>query len=405
MLLVAVVLLGGCTVIGVLADGGGDEFERAQQDCENRPGNTELRNVGAFSYCYEVTVEEDGWRMCELIAGTGVRDPSQRGLKNINGLGCGNRTPRSELTPTTTPTGIAAEQAPGAPDGPAGTWIFSDNDTYGSLSALSTSHADGKQAELTVFCGSLEGHGVDYGSPTREPFSDTTYVEVIYQFDGGDLLRTDELAASFGFLADEEAPAYTQISALLRSAETLTVSTTSTSNTPLRATFRVAGLDALMNDHCAESEPEPVVGPDGEWTFHQRYADTLGETPQRLNFCAVGYDCAGEYDFDPTMTIGCKSSGEWYVVIFPQAHALVPGDSIQVAYRTDETEFTASEINQGLFVGVSQPEAFLGRLLDRAQLAVSVPAFDADYNPITATATFGVSSLREGIMLLTDCSL
>lgn len=45
-----------------------DRMAEAREQCESVEGNTELVVVGWMAYCYYVTVEDDGWRMCKKVS-------------------------------------------------------------------------------------------------------------------------------------------------------------------------------------------------------------------------------------------------------------------------------------------------------------------------------------------------
>lgn len=65
--------------------------ESARDECEAREGHTELRRNGPLYHCYEVTVEEDGWRLCYLsepvilVRAVGDDEPDEGSR-----WGCGN---------------------------------------------------------------------------------------------------------------------------------------------------------------------------------------------------------------------------------------------------------------------------------------------------------------------------
>lgn len=77
------------------APSGAEVVESARDECEAREGNTELRRNGPLYRCYEVTVEEDGWRLCYLsepvilIRAVGDDEPDEGSR-----WGCGNTGPR-----------------------------------------------------------------------------------------------------------------------------------------------------------------------------------------------------------------------------------------------------------------------------------------------------------------------
>lgn len=94
--LVAIALLGpGCTIT-TDEDNIREAVADARAECESLEGNTELF-VGSMSiaYCYTVTVEEDGWRVCERvpqsIAQTAV---PTGGLYGHDAHKCGNQVKR-----------------------------------------------------------------------------------------------------------------------------------------------------------------------------------------------------------------------------------------------------------------------------------------------------------------------
>ena len=56
----------GVMMLAVLVGCGPDAVVQAQTQCEARDGHTELLRLGPLYRCYEITVADDGWRMCSL---------------------------------------------------------------------------------------------------------------------------------------------------------------------------------------------------------------------------------------------------------------------------------------------------------------------------------------------------
>ena len=76
----------------VAACDGSDPVEQAKQECEAREGHTELLLSSKLYACYEITVEDDGWRQCNLIAPVPQVRADEAELPAP--LPCGNTKPR-----------------------------------------------------------------------------------------------------------------------------------------------------------------------------------------------------------------------------------------------------------------------------------------------------------------------
>ena len=89
--LAVLVLLAVLAAVYAMRDGR-TGLEQARAECESRGGQTELLPLGDQHICYEVTVLDDGWRLCDLSLPY-LAAPSE--TMHESEYPCGNTGPRS----------------------------------------------------------------------------------------------------------------------------------------------------------------------------------------------------------------------------------------------------------------------------------------------------------------------